>query len=403
MAFSAIRKLPLAVALMLGCATIGFPAQAGWFDSDPKPAAKKEEKAPTQEPATNLEDSIRQAQMLRLAGQYPDAIKHLSQLMMVAADDVRIIGEYGKTLAAMGRASDAVQFLTRAQQMQPRDWTVYSALGVALDQLGNQKEAQVAYEQALTIKPEEPSVLNNFALSRMLAKDPEMARALMTRAEAAGGRSDAKIARNITMIRSLAAEMPVASSAPARAPVAQVQKQVVPQIAPPPVERVVMQRVPADPLAGPVQPVAKPKPANATPTATHAPRPLQQAAPVTKTETAVVAPAAKPVASSPAPSQPVKTAETAPGPVKAAEPAKFTPALRTANTKPEPVKAAEAVKQPAVAPTTPAMAVAEKPVPAVVVRTPAKTTDAKPASAKTAEADKPLPAVPGLRMTANAY
>ena len=30
--------------------------------------------------------------MLRLAGQYPEAIKHLSQLMMVASDDPRVVG-----------------------------------------------------------------------------------------------------------------------------------------------------------------------------------------------------------------------------------------------------------------------------------------------------------------------
>src|SRR5437899_3255675 len=109
MVLSAFRKAPpkapWAVALMLGCAVV--PAHAGWFSSDSKPvakveektAAKVEDKAPA--PATNLEDSIRQAQMLRLAGLYPDAIKHLSQLMMVASDDGRVISEYGKTLAAM--------------------------------------------------------------------------------------------------------------------------------------------------------------------------------------------------------------------------------------------------------------------------------------------------------------
>jgi len=94
MVFSAFRKAPLAIALMLGCAAL--PAQAGWFSSDGKPAQKAESKPAggqpaasaanlpeanlpaTNLPATNLEDSIRQAQLLRLAAQYPEAIKHLS-------------------------------------------------------------------------------------------------------------------------------------------------------------------------------------------------------------------------------------------------------------------------------------------------------------------------------------
>ena len=118
--------------------------------------------------------------MLRLAGNYSEAINHLSQLMLVAADDPRVVSEYGKTLVAMGRADEAEKFLTRAQQLQPNDWTIYSALGVAYDQIGNQKEAQANYERALALKPGEPSVLSNYALSRMLAKDPTMARSWPT-------------------------------------------------------------------------------------------------------------------------------------------------------------------------------------------------------------------------------
>ncbi len=223
--------LPLAV-LLLGCTAMS--ANAGWFDfgsSTPDKPAKdskdtkdaKAAKSATAQPSQNLEDSIRQAQLQRLAGNSSEAIRNLSQLMMVASDDPRVVGEYGKTLAAMGRAQDAVSFLTRAQQLQPGDWTIYSAIGVAYDQLGNQKDAQIAYERALALKPGEPSVLSNYALSRMLAKDPQTALKLAARAEIAGGASDAKIARNIAMIRSMAPpEAPDATMAvntPAPSPV----------------------------------------------------------------------------------------------------------------------------------------------------------------------------------------
>ncbi len=76
--------------------------------------------------------------MARLAGHYDDAIHTLSQMMLLASDDPRVVGEYGKTLAEKGRAQEAVQFLTRATELQPKDWTLYSALGVAYDQVGNQ-------------------------------------------------------------------------------------------------------------------------------------------------------------------------------------------------------------------------------------------------------------------------
>src|SRR6516165_10152156 len=92
---------PSLIALLLGCSALLSPAQAGWFDSDSKPSApgvKKDDK-PQPLPAVTLDDSIREARMLRLAGNYQEAVNNLSQLMLVAADDPRVISEYGKTLA----------------------------------------------------------------------------------------------------------------------------------------------------------------------------------------------------------------------------------------------------------------------------------------------------------------
>ena len=436
--------------LMLGCSVLPLPAHAGWFGSDSTPAAKPDDK--TAQPATNLEDSIRQAQMLRLAGQYPEAIKHLSQLMMLASDDGRVISEYGKTLAAMGRPTDAVNFLTRAQQLQPGDWTICSALGVAYDQLGDQKSAQRAYEQALSIKPEEPSVLNNYALSRMLAKDPDMARNLAQRAENAGGSGDVKIARTIAMIRSLAVPAPVVAQAPQAAPqisvarnqlpapaaapanaVSSAQQQTVHVAAPqaPAAEmhdnRVVMQRVPVDPLAGPVQ-SAK----TAAPVATHAPNPLQPQAATVLTQTATakpqpvqpspkpvlanivkadVDPAAKPVpgkSAAPVTAPMLKTAEASkPAAVAASKPLSPAPA-KLAETKPVPaaqpaLKTADASK-PAVAvasktTVTASVKTADGKSPVTVAAKVAVTAPAKMAETKPeAEASKPAVAV-SLKMT----
>ena len=167
----------------------------------------------------DIESSVRDAQQKRLAGHYDEAIGILSQVMLVASDDPRVIGEYGKTLAEKGRAQDAVQFLTRATELQPNDWSYYSALGVAYDQVGDQASARLAYEHALQLKPGEPSTLNNYALSRMLANDPAMARELIARAQAAGGASDPKIARNIALVNNLAPKPEAAAVAqPAAAP-----------------------------------------------------------------------------------------------------------------------------------------------------------------------------------------
>src|SRR5438045_9295379 len=101
----------------------------------------------------------------------------------------------------------------------------------------------------------------------MLAKDPDMARKLAVRAESAGGACDLNTARNTAMIRSLAPEAPVPPpvTVAAQAPIAHNQPVAAPQTAKAAAapeardNRVVMQRVPTDPLAGPV---AKPAPVN---------------------------------------------------------------------------------------------------------------------------------------------
>jgi len=411
------------IAALLSATIASAPAYAGWFsssDDDAKTAksgAKIEDKTKNMpKPAETLDGSIMQAQMLRLAGNYPEAIKHLSQLMMVASDDGRVVSEYGKTLAAMGRAQESVSFLTRAQQLQPNDWTVYSALGVAYDQIGKQAEADRAYEQALVLKPGEPSVLNNYALSRMLAKDPEGAKKLMARAEIAGGASDEKIARNIKMVRDLvpeAADKDFAVNTPAPSPVPHVAKaalaapvavarQQAPDTAPrqlqpantgvieaPPQmmaqqvrpSGVVMQRVPVDPLAGPVESKI---------TMAQAPRAAKAKTPAVEKP---AAPAEKPVAS----------VATGAGPKTAAAAANDLQA-----------KADAIAKQLAGKPAAIAAAKAEASKPEV--KAPAAVAQAKPAEAPKPAAPKPATkvaaaapkpadknAVPALRMSANAY
>lgn len=412
---------PPLLVLFLGCTILSGGAQAGWFDFGSDKAAAKpaqpdaKEKALPVSPAANLEDSIHQAQMLRLAGNYQEAVKHLSQLMMVAADDPRVVGEYGKSLAQMGRASDAVNFLTRASQLSPGDWSVYSALGVAYDQIGNQKAAQAAYEHALVLKPGEPSVLNNYALSRLLAKDTDMARSLAGRAEIANAAGkDDEITRNIAMIRSVAPAPSVAVNKPAPqampasfTPVAQqalphplpVQKvtQAPLPVAATPDNRVVMQRVPVDPLAGPV--------------ANHAPRPLQ---PVAKAEAPKVEASKtetpKPETAKAEPAKPVSKPEVAkalaakPSESKVEVAAKLAAkpdvAAKTDSAKPV-VKIDLAAAKPA------AKAESKAPEPKVLAPLPVKAVSVRPAPAKTdtktdSKADGKAP-IPGLRLSANAF
>jgi Flp pilus assembly protein TadD len=217
--------------------------------------------------AQSVDAGVRDAQIKRSQKDYSGAIKLLSQLMLVAADDPRVVGEYGKVLVQQGRANEALDFLRRAVQIQTDDWTLYSALGVAYDQKGDYANAQMAYQRALQLHPGESAVLNNYAMSCLQAGDLEHAKTLI--AQAASASKDERIAKNMQMIASLkappAAKTPVGVAAPLpHRPVASAPpRQIARTLTPAEGNTIMMQAVPHDAQAGPVKPKVK-KTASAT-------------------------------------------------------------------------------------------------------------------------------------------
>lgn len=361
-----IMSVFLAATALAGCAgtasTLASLTGGGAAAAAPK-VASADKTTPT-----DLEGGINQARLLRQAGQYDDAIKILSQLMLVASDDPRVVSEYGKSLAQEGRAQEAVDFLNRAIELSSNDWTLYSALGVSYDQLGNQVAARAAYEHALVLRPNEPSVLNNYALSRMLANDPDGAHFLIAKAEANGGQSDSKIAANIALLNKLAPAheaKAVAAAVAAPAPVASASGLPGPSLA--------------------KTSITKNAPQPATPVAQNAPRPIAPPQPAVAQQPKT-APVAQNIPARPAP-------VVASGVVMQAVP--FDPYAGPVTLKKPQPKAVAKANPPKLAP------------PVIVIAEPAKTADgapakpdakAKPAPVKAADKD----GVPPLRLTADA-
>ncbi len=168
--------------------------------------------------AANLDMEVEKAKTQRALGDNTGAAHALAQMMLVAPDDVRVVGEYGKTLVSLGRSDDAVAFLKRALELNPNDWTLYSAIGAAFDQKADFVNARVAYQRGLQLKPDSSALLNNYAMSRMLAGDLPGAQALIAQAQTAG--NDPKIAHNAALMANLRGPHAEQSSAlPATQPV----------------------------------------------------------------------------------------------------------------------------------------------------------------------------------------
>ncbi|MGQ0742103.1 MAG: tetratricopeptide repeat protein [Alphaproteobacteria bacterium] len=338
-----------------------------------------------------LTQALQQAQDMRRQGDLQGASQTLAQLVLVAPDDARVLAEYGKVLAARGRADDALAFLRRAAQLQPHDWTVFSAMGVCYDQKADHLSARVAYERALALKPGDPGVLSNAALSRMLAGDLDTAEQMLAEAFAQD-KNNRRIEQNLTLVRSLRDARPkVARETPKAAPVTAATAQPpAPHPAPQPAPAKTANATPAPVAAAPTAATATPAPLAQTvasgrtkaprsyeelkndPTVRMAPLPKEEelddvAAKPAPVQNAAAAPAPKPA--------PVQAAAAAPAPKPAPVQAAAEPAAKPVSLpapKSEPVKASQAQSPKTVA----------QPAPRVLPPVPVKTATLKPAAPK---------------------
>ncbi len=203
-------------AMLLGCASAPPRNDDARVFSDTR-SKGKDDASVTSRPVgapTNIDGAVKQAQAQRKSGDLSGAAHTLSQRGLLAPDDARVLGEYGKTLIGMGRSDDALAFLQRAVELQPKDWSLFSAQGVAYDQKGEFLAAQAAYGRALQLKPGDPTVLSNAALSHMQTGDLDGAEALLMQASPSSAEFP-RIANNLALVRSLKSSRPPQSASAA--------------------------------------------------------------------------------------------------------------------------------------------------------------------------------------------
>lgn len=142
------------------------------------------------------------AAALGLVGRNDQAVAVLRKGVIYFPKDLAVASAYGKALAAAGDFEQALNVIRDAQHDDNPDWRLYSAEGAILDQMGQTAEARKRYAKALKIAPSEPSVINNLALSHLLAGELKQAEDLLRKA-AARPNATSRIRQNLALVLGL--------------------------------------------------------------------------------------------------------------------------------------------------------------------------------------------------------
>ena len=142
---------------------------------------------------------IAYANLLQMSGRAPQALAVMQQVAITNPNDRQVLGAYGKAQAAAGQLEQALATLTRAQTPDRPDWRLYSAQGTVFDQMNRPQDARNAYQQALQIQPNEPSVLSNMGMSYVLSGDLKTAETYLRSASQQPG-ADSRVRQNLALV-----------------------------------------------------------------------------------------------------------------------------------------------------------------------------------------------------------
>ncbi|MBV9511337.1 MAG: pilus assembly protein TadD [Caulobacteraceae bacterium] len=127
------------------------------------------------------------AMALRALGQYGPAATAAERVLVIDPKNYDALLEDARDHIAEGRGFYAIDPAQRAQALAPKDWRPLSLLGVAYVQVRRDDDAQIAWRTALTLSPENPSVLANMAMAAASQGDAAGAEALLRRAASQPG------------------------------------------------------------------------------------------------------------------------------------------------------------------------------------------------------------------------
>jgi Flp pilus assembly protein TadD len=148
------------------------------------------------------EKALNYARNLKAMGQKRQALAVLQQASVSGSGNRALYSEYGRLALEFDQISLAQRLLEQADDAANPDWRVISARGTAFAKQGSYRDAIPFYERALSLAPNQPSLLNNLALAHAMEGNAEKAEPLLKRAAAAGDR-DPRVTQNLALVLGL--------------------------------------------------------------------------------------------------------------------------------------------------------------------------------------------------------
>ncbi len=204
------------------CASLA-PAQAGIFDSAPKPPAVSD--ATLAQIRTAFDDQryldashiLDQALMAAgkdprltywagelslVRGRYQDALTNFTSIKTDPAVRAQALEGEGIALSSLGRSDEALASLQAAVAADPAAWRAWNALGSEYDRRHDWANAESAYGRALAASGNAAIVLNNRGFSRLSQKRadlaiPDFVAALQKKPDLAPARNNLRLAMSM--------------------------------------------------------------------------------------------------------------------------------------------------------------------------------------------------------------
>lgn len=142
------------------------------------------------------------AKNLKASGDKRLALNVMRDAASFHGSDPEVMGEFGRLALELDQLSAASRALEIADQPQNTDWRVISARGAVLAKQGQHKAAIPFFERALSISPNQVSVMNNLAMAHAMSGDAAKAEQILRQAAAQPG-APAKINQNLALVLGL--------------------------------------------------------------------------------------------------------------------------------------------------------------------------------------------------------